>query len=192
VLVSLSSDGQLAGYQAGNRIWTQRIGPSSLRRVDDLAALKRGSDWFVVAPETGQLQPLAAACPAGPLGEVGGQPITVCPGAPPGVPFELHPVRQDVSVVAWPDGTWQRFDAGAPASPLMHGAGGGRPGLSPDGGKLVWPHDYPGSSAVAFSRDGTFVYAIGGGRLRVFPTGGKGPVLDVAADGSDIALVAGG
>lgn len=193
MLLTLSSDGQLAGYQAGTRVWTHRVGAASLRRVDDLAALRRGDDWFLVAPETGDLQALVSGCPDGPVGEVVGKPILSCSGAmPAGVPFELHPVRQDVSVLAWPDGTWRRFDERGVPSDLKHGAGGGRPALSPDGSQLVWPNGYPGASALAFSRDGTFLYALGSGQLRIYPAGSRTPARDVTTDGSDIVLVAGG
>lgn len=179
VLVTLAVDGRLAGYQAGTRIWTEPAGAGALRRLDDLALYRGASDWHPVAPETGALEP-ASAC-------------ALCPDVVAfGTAFELHPVGQDVTVLAWPDGAWRRYDAAGRLTRSGHGAGGGRPGLAPDGSRLVWPRDYPGASAVAFSRDSSFVYALGGGHLRVFPAGSKTALRDYAIDGDDIALVAGG
>ena len=202
VLVTLSADGQVAGYQAGTRIWSHAVRAGILRRVDDFAALRQGQDWFLVAPETGALSSLATGCADGPVGEVTGRLIVACKsatgnalaaaGLPSGVPFELHPVRQDVSVLAWPDGSWRRYDDHGVGSALAHGSGGGRPALAPDGSRLVWPHGYPDSTALAFSRDGTFLYALGGGHLRVYAAGGHNALRDTSLDGSDIALVAGG
>lgn len=202
VLITISGDGQLAGYQAGTRIWAHGSRAGTLRRVDDFATLQQGSDWFIVAPESGSLTILATDCPDGPLGQVAGRLIVPCPsaseralvasGLPAGIPFELHPVRRDISLLAWPDGTWGRYaEHGAPTA-IGHGAGGGRPALSPDGSRLLWPHEYAGSTALAFSRDGNFVYAIGGGSLRVYAAGGRTAIRGYNLDGADIAFVAGG
>ena len=198
VLVTLSADGQLAGYQAGTRIWTHAVtGATELRRLDALVALRTGDDWSLVSPETGAMSALASGCPQGPIAEKGGQALVPCPssstvsiaGIPTGLPYVLHPVREDVTVLAWPDGHWLRLGEGGP---YPTGPGGGRPALAPDGSRLYWPASYPPATAMATSRDGNFLYALGGGRLRVFAAGSARALHDFAIDGSDIALVSGG
>lgn len=198
VLVTLSADGQLAGYQAGTRIWTRAApGATELRRLDTLVAVRVGDDWSRVVPENGALTSLASGCPQGPIADQRGQALMPCPssstatiaGVPPGVPYVLHPVGQDVTVLAWPDGQWIRLGQ---RGSHRAGAGGGRPALAPDGSRLFWPAGYPPATAMATSRDGNFLYALGGGRLRVFAAGAAHPLGDFAAEGSDIALVSGG
>src|SRR5581483_11398788 len=106
----------------------------------------------------------------------GGRPLSGCAaGLPPGMPEQLHPVRSAVSVLAWPDGTWRRYDGSGVVVATGRGAGGGPPALAPDGSRLAWPAEYPGAAAVAFSRDGSFVYALGGGRLAAFAGASKTP-----------------
>lgn len=198
VLVTLSADGQLAGYQAGTRIWTHPApGATELRRLDTLVALRTGDDWSLVAPETGALQPLGTACPQGPIADDRGQALLPCPsngtatiaGVPAGQPYILHPVREDATVLAWPNGTWFRLGERGSFHP---GPGGGRPALAPDGSRLYWPATYPPATAMASSRDGNFLYALGGGRLRIFRSDSTQTLRDFAVDGSDIALVSGG
>jgi hypothetical protein len=192
VLVTLSADGRLAGYQNGLRIWERRTSATVLRRLDGIAVAGSGSGWFQVVPESGELTALAAPCASEPVAAPAGAaaPIWGC-GLPAGVPFALHPPR-GAEVLAWPDGAAFSVGAGGRLTRLRPGAGGGRPAISADGRQLYWPAEFGPATAMASSRDGNFLFALGGGRLRVLATATGRRVRDFAVDGSDIVLVAGG
>ncbi|HEX6548754.1 MAG TPA: hypothetical protein VF134_08445 [Candidatus Dormibacteraeota bacterium] len=186
VLVTLSADGRLAGYQNGSKIWERATSLRVLRRVDDLAVLGGGDAWSELVPESGELTALAGGCAAGPVAHFGGALVWGC-GLPSGTPFSPHP-----GVLTWADGSVYRLDASGKPAAAPRGAGGGRPAASPDGQRLYWPADFPPASGMASSRDGNFLYAIGGGRLRVLVTSTRKVVRDFMVEGSDIVLVAGG
>ncbi|HEY8641865.1 MAG TPA: hypothetical protein VIO84_03775 [Candidatus Dormibacteraeota bacterium] len=203
VMVVKGADGSLIGYQAGIQIWREGAAQGSeLRRVDDAAVLGLDGNWSLLAPETGLLTPLASDCPDGPLADVQGSLVFACPGASgPGVSlslgagpaFDLRPLRQNQSVVAYPSGDWFRVEAGPRISGQGHGAGGpGRPGLSPDGGTIYWPASLA-ATTVGVSRDGNFLYALGSSGLRVLRAADHQQVAAYAAvNGADIVLVSGG
>ena len=201
VLVTLSAGGELAGYQSGNRIWKQSVpGATQLRRAGDFAVLGRGDAWSTVIAVDGRTEALAGSCPAGPVGGTAARVVIPCPGATgaglsvaapaAGTPFEIRPISGG-TVLAWPDGSFVRFSESAEVA-RGHGAGGGRPGVSPDGASLYWPASVPGAAAVATSRDGNFLFAVGQGTLRTFTTTPRRQLGAWPAEGSDIRLVVGG
>jgi hypothetical protein len=203
VMVVKGADGSLIGFQAGTQIWREgAVQGSELRRVDDAAVLGFDGTWSQLAPETGLLTPLATDCADGPLADVQGSLVFACAGAtgpgvslslPAGPAFDLRPLRQNRSVVAYTSGDWFRVDPGPRISGQGHGAGGeGRPGLSPDGGTIYWPAALAATS-VAVSRDGNFLYALGSNGLRVLrATDRKQVVAYAAVNGAEIVLVSGG
>ena len=203
VLVVKGADGSLFGFQAGRQIWREGVPQESqLLRVDAAAVLGYEGSWSLVAPESGLLTPLAADCPDAPLADVRGSLVFACsttspPGAslalPAGPAFDLRPVARDQSVVAYPSGDWFRVDPGPRISAQGHGAGGeGRPALSPDGGTIYWPASLS-ARALAVSRDGNYLYALGAGGLRVLGASDRKQVANYrSVAGGEIVLVAGG
>lgn len=201
VLVTLSADGVLAGYQAGNRIWRRTVpGAVELRRVDSVAALRTGAAWSTVIAVDGRTEDLVAGCPAGPWGMAGTHILVPCPGVsaaglsisrvPTERPWEMR-TPGGGAVLAWPDGTFVRYGSGGETA-RGHGGGGGRPAISPDGSTLYWPSQFPGANALAASRDGNFLFAVGGGTLRTFTTMPRRRLGAWPAAGADISLVVGG
>jgi hypothetical protein len=193
VLVTLSADGRLAGYQSGTRLWSRAAaGGTELHRVGDMAALRAPSGWLRVIPETGDLEALAA-CAGGPVGGTFAQPVYACelhPSPPAGLPFDLRPPAGD-EVLVWPSGAFYRIHDGV-STPGAKGAGGGRPAVSADGKRLYWPHDYANAIALASSRDGNYLYVLGAGRLRVLAPAGARELTGFPVEGTDIPLIAGG
>ncbi len=203
VLLVKGSDGSLFGFQSGRQIWREGVPQDAqLLRLDAVAVLGYEGSWSLVAPESGLLTPLASDCPEGPLAEVQGTVVFACsattqPGAsltlPAGPAFDLRPARREQSVLAYPSGEWFRIDPGPRIAGQGHGAGGeGRPGLSPDGGTIYWPAGL-GAQAVAVSRDGNYLYALGSGGLRVLAASDRKQVANYpAVTGREIALVCSG
>jgi hypothetical protein len=203
VLVVKGADGSLFGFQSGRQVWREGVPQdASLLRLDTVAVLGYQGAWSLVAPESGLLTPLASDCPDGPLAEVQGRVVFACsattqPGAsltlPAGPAFDLRPLRRDESVLAYPSGDWFRVDPGPRVAGQGHGAGGeGRPGLSPDGGTIYWPASLS-ALAVAVSRDGNYLYALGSGGLRVLAASDRRQVANYpAVTGREIVLVSGG
>ncbi len=203
VLVVLSADGVLSGYQAGNLLWRSGVSPAAgLRRVGNRAVLGVDGTWTMVAAETGREIPLVSDCPAGPLAEVAGALVTGCPRAtppgaslplPPGPAFALEAARGESVVLAYPSGEWYRVGKG-PAV-IARGTGPateGSPALAPDGGTIYWPSQV-GAQALAISRDGIYLYALDGSGLRVLTSAGHSQVARYpGVKGSAIELVTGG
>lgn len=203
VLVVLSADGVLSGYQAGSLLWRTAVpAAAGLRRVGNAAVLGVDGSWSLVAGETGAERPLVVDCAVGPLAEVAGALITGCPGATPpaaslplpaGPAFALAPARGEAAVLAYPSGDWYRIGRG-PAV-VAHGTGPatqGSPALAPDGGTIYWPSQV-GAQALAISRDGTYLYALDGGGLRVLTAAGHHQLARYAGvKGTAIELVTGG
>jgi hypothetical protein len=207
VLVVLSADGALAGYQAGNRLWlTRAASGASLRRVGNAAVLGVEREWSLVAGETGRTIPLVSDCLAGPLAVVAGALVTGCPGAtppgaslplPPGPAFALAAARRDSAVLVYPSGEWYRIGKGPAKGPVVIARGTGpatpgSPALAPDGGTIYWPSQV-GAHTLAISRDGTYLYALDAGGLRVLTSAGHSQVASYpGVKGSAIELITGG
>ena len=203
VLVVKGADGSLFGFQSGRQIWREGVPQDAdLRRLDAGAVLGYEGSWSLVAPESGLLTPLASECPDGPLAEVQGSVVFACsattqPGAsltlPSGPAFDLRTAHRDESVLAYPSGDWFRIDHGPRIAGQGHGSGGeGRPGLSPDGGTIYWPGSLS-ATAVAVSRDGSYLYALGSRGLRVLSASDRKQVANYpAVTGREIVLVTSG
>ena len=204
VLVVLSADGVLSGYQSGTLLWRTGVLPgSSLRAAGDAVSLGLGDAWSLVAGEDGRQVPLVSDCPDGPLAVVAGSPVFACPGASPpgaslalptGPAFQLTAARAAGVVLAYPSGDWFRIGSGPAITGRGHGPGGeGSPALAPDGGTVYWPAQV-GALALAISRDGNYLYALdAAGGLRAVTTSNHGQVARYPGiRGTSIELVTGG
>lgn len=213
--------GVLSGFQAGSPIWTsQSAAAAALAWTGDVAEVRRaGGTWAALAPETGALSDEHGACSPGPVAAgwyLCGSTLEGPGGArldsPAGRPvYALRPLRSSDLVLAFGDGSYYRLAASgrvlAHASPTLTPAG--PPALAPDGSRLYWPEGgvtaqvavaagerrtLPvAASALGVSRDGSFLYLLGEGGLRLYSTAAGRVVRTYAGvSGDSIELIAGG
>lgn len=220
VLVVRYGDGRLVGYQNGTLIWRRPPGTADDLRWTEAAAFAHDpSGWQEVKPETGDLAaPLPVDCE--PVGAVGNDVARLCSGrlefrgksvgARAARPWSAS-TYDGGAILGWKDGGVARLPVSGAAvfgqTPAMlapPAAAGDldqayllesadeltRAALSQNKtGYFATPR---AAAAVGVSRDGNFVYALGGGRLEVFRTSDGHLWGDFAAEGTAIEFVAGG
>jgi hypothetical protein len=220
VLVVLGADGGLTGYQHGSRLWTShgQVPASELRLAGDQVVAGFAGDWRAVDPVSGRLVTdlNLGACRPGPIAAAGPTVFLDCQGSlQPGgaaVPAELPVVFQAGAdqVLAFPGGEVWRLH-GTRATRSGRGPAWSIPPVaSPDGGTLYVAtaggieavsagsashHRLVGLNGITSlgeTRDGNFVYALGGGRLRAYSVATGAAAGSVAVNGATIEQVAGG
>jgi hypothetical protein len=175
VLVVLSTDGRLSGYQHGRLIWS---GDGSTGRQleafghETLVLSSLG--WQRLTVETGSVGPVEAApaCRPDPMAAVSGKVVYDCAGGP--AAWTLPPVLS-------PDG-----------SVIYVADPGGVERMSSSSGTPRRLVKASGISSIALSRDGNYLYALAAGRLHTYSTASGSEVGSVPAEGDLILKVAGG
>jgi hypothetical protein len=222
VLVVLSLDGTLAGYQHGTRIWAEALGPepAQLVAVGTQLFLGRRGGWSEVTVETGTVGALknGIRCDSpGPLAVVEGTVVFDCVGLlDPG--GEVVPNDRPIAfpagaatVLAFPDGEVWRLQSSSSRRVFTGPSWAMPPAPSLDGSLLYVPtvagveqvnvgsgdHHRLTSAAginpsIALSRDGNFLYALAGGTLRSFRLDTGGQVASLPVSGVAIERVIGG
>lgn len=220
VLAVRYGDGRLAGYQNGSLLW--RLPPGSgdeLRWTESAAFLHTGAGWRQVKPETGDLAaPLGAGCE--PVAAVGADLAELCSDGLEfrGRTFAARAANpwsaatfDGGAILGWKDGGIARLPRGGAGRFGQTAAMAAPPAGAPDldqayllaasdelalarlsTGKTSYFATPRDASSLGISRDGNFVYALGGGRLEVFRAGDRQLAGDYAAEGSAIEFIAGG
>lgn len=219
VLVLLTSAG-LAGYQHGKLIWSTPVDSSTidLRKLGDGVYLEDGRGWAAVAPAIGSRGPIAisGSCQPGPIAQVGVALLVDCsgtlsgslqkvPGDPPaavGLPgaalllFALGDVWRATSTTARRIATgipWTAAPIAAPDGRMVYiPTAAGVERLDPDTGSHSRLESGEGTTSIALSRDGNFLYLIAAGRFATYPSTGGAAIGSFSTNRTDIALVAGG
>ncbi|GAC1659116.1 MAG: hypothetical protein NVS9B1_20580 [Candidatus Dormibacteraceae bacterium] len=220
VLVTLTTGGGITGYQHGTRIWVSEVpAGSSLRRVGNMVFAGGPGAWARLAPESGGLQSEAPGCePIAALSVIlyecptGHQPSTsrlkVFVGRLPVGPRTVIEVPQGE---AWLyDGVaLHRLDALGQAAAPVPLAGADQLLGAPDGRRLYFLRRQSvevldttslktqviiarAGPSIALSRDGNYLYSLGGGTLATYSTASGALQKSVTGTGERIELVAGG
>jgi len=219
VLIVLTDDGRLLGYQHGVRIWSSGIsGSAQLRLLGGKAFAADSNGWWPIDAATGILGPIltAASCLPGPIALVGGKPLLDCGGALsgslqrlPAGPADAVPIVSDTVLVFAGDEVWRVGTAEARrlATGILRT---GAPVATPDGKTVYLPtadgvervdadsgsHGpllaASGISSIALSRDANFLYVIEGGRFTTYRTASGTRAGSFATDRTIFYLVAGG
>lgn len=220
VLVTLATGGGLTGYQHGTRIWVNAVpARSSLQRVGSLVFAGGPGAWARLAPESGGLQPEAPGCE--PIAELS-VTLYECPtGAQPAgsrlrvfvgpLPVGPRTVIELPRGEAWLyDGAaLHRLDALGRAAAPVPLAGADQLLGAPDGRRLYFLRRHAvevldtttlktqvivarAGPSIALSRDGNYLYSLGGGTLATYSTASGALQKSVIGTGERIELVAGG
>jgi hypothetical protein len=222
VLVVLTLDGTLTGYQHGTRLWSEALGaePAQLTAIGSRLLVGRRGGWSEVAVETGAVGAVenGIRCDSpGPLAVVAGTVVFDCIGLldPGGA---VVPDQQPLAfpagaatVLAFPDGEVWRLQPSRSERIFKGASWSTSPVASLDGSMLYVPTvtgvervDVATGSqrtltaaagvnpSVALSRDGNFLYALAGGVLRTFRLDTGGQVASITVAGVTIERVIGG
>ena len=217
VLVVLTADGTLAGYQHGNLLWSRATAPgtATLLTVGNEVYLHAG-DYRLVTVETGELGDALGCAPPGPLAKVAGTLWANCGGTlTPGgaaVP-DSRPAVIDTgssTLLAFPEGNVWKLSKATARRAFKIPAWTQPPALSVDGrtlfasfsggidaidvasGKARLLAASPANASIAISRDGNFLYALAEGRFRTFRLTDGAQVATVPMPGTVIVRVVGG
>lgn len=221
VLVTLAAGGGLVGYQHGTRIWdAAAAGGSSLRRVGSLVFAGGRGAWARLAPESGSLKPVAPGCD--PIAELSATlyecPAGLQPAANSGLKAFVGPLPVGPrTVIGLPGGgAWlydgaalHRLDALGRAAAPVPLTGADQLLAAPDGSRLYFLRRQAvevldtttlktivvvlrAGPSIALSRDGNYLYSLGGGTLATYSSASGALQKSVPGSGERIELVAGG